>query len=1124
MVINKNISKILNKSSLTETIKNEQKQIFAFKNRILFIAFILTAFFSFPGLVSGQAVNNFAATNPYTFTLSKAAVTSAGVYRVIDSTLVRTLWSAVNYNAGTYSIKWDGKDDRGNQMPAGNYIVKVMSNNVKYAWMGVVGNSSDSTTGSTVHRGYYYCKTGMTIVNGTAYYSTGYSEGSPSVAKFFTAKPQQKVDFEAYNTNTAYTDMCASDGKMVYWAGFDPFNLTNTWVFANNVNDDSNVTFANGVNYKPKVARAYNAISYLNQANSIISGMAVQKTGNLLFVSREGLNQLSVLDKTTGKLLQNIPINGPKALCTDMNDNLWMVSDSNLVTKYQVSATGTLSAPLLTISSVLIPVALSVSPDNTTITIADGGLTSQQVKAFSNVTGLPTWTLGAPGGYMQDASVNNNKFYFNDVRGLMYYGGEAGFRVFIAYQPDGSFWVNDPGNFRVQHYSANRTYIETIMSLGASYSTWADKNDNTRVGAEYLEFKIDNTKPMTGSTGWKLVKNWGATVSSSYDKTTKFATVITLTSAGVSRTYGFLRIATNYFLVEFQNNNALRFTGIIKNHCNIGKDGSILTDDFKKYAFMGFDNLNNPIWSATPIILADVSKLTDIGPLPKAFVKNSYLTSSGKVLFYDYGLQLTTHPTITFNTGFHLGAIQQGGNSYLWESAMSTHTNYAGSFPDPSRFDIGNKVNNYAGSAVMVAGQNVVTGYHGEFWKNSQANMYNHYWDNGLAIGQFGTTGPYFVLAPAMMAGNALSPQLVDGASADELYLWHGDESFHAGMHKWKITGLSTIAEQDIPITYPAPAVTPLTIPGADLMVNLPYNSPLLNNTAGWTFNPVTTSVGIMPNASTGWSINTNVLVSGTQSDPDIYVKCNSLTGTFSLNRDLGNNTGLPYWSVSGFISYDNCSQQGNMLQYFDILDNNGKIIARISNTFVFVSNVLNTNTNTIFGNNKVLIGGLNTFIQGLKSTFQPVAVSAVNNLVTISYAGYTVTAPIFDPTADITSPKTMRCYTIGGFNPTVRTFDFKDMRFVTTKTNQTISFNAIAAQAFGNPPFSLIALSSVDLPVAFTVVSGPATITGNTITLTGAGTVVVQASQPGNTSYNAASPVIQSFTVTNNLNARTDL
>ncbi len=330
----------------------------------------------------------------------------------------------------------------------------------------------------------------------------------------------------------------------------------------------------------------------------------------------------------------------------------------------------------------------------------------------------------------------------------------------------------------------------------------------------------------------------------------------------------------------------------------------------------------------------------------------------------------------------------------------------------------------------MVLNRNIITGYHGEFWKSSQTNMYNHYLDNGLAIGQFGTVGPKYSLAPAMMAGNALSPQLVYSDNSDEMYLWHGDESYHSGMHKWKISGLSTIREQDIPITYPSAALAPATMPGNNLMADLPHDSPLSNNTAGWTYSPAT--IATASASSPGWSIKTNALVYGIQNNPDVYVKCYSAAGTFSINRDLGNNTGLAKWTVAGQISYDNGGQGGFMQQYFDILDNKEKIIARISNKFVFVSNSLGTNKNTIYGNNKILVSGLNdSFIQPIKSKLQPVSISADNNLITIKYAGYSVTTSIFDPTADITSPKTMRAYIVGGAVPTGRNFDFKDMRFI---------------------------------------------------------------------------------------------
>ncbi|SDL84949.1 Por secretion system C-terminal sorting domain-containing protein [Daejeonella rubra] len=69
----------------------------------------------------------------------------------------------------------------------------------------------------------------------------------------------------------------------------------------------------------------------------------------------------------------------------------------------------------------------------------------------------------------------------------------------------------------------------------------------------------------------------------------------------------------------------------------------------------------------------------------------------------------------------------------------------------------------------------------------------------------------------------------------------------------------------------------------------------------------------------------------------------------------------------------------------------------------------------------------------------------------------------------------------------------------------QTLIFNEIADKTFGAIPFTIIATSSSGLPVTFSIVSGPASISGNTITLTGAGTVVVKAVQAGNVNYQSA-------------------
>ena len=89
-------------------------------------------------------------------------------------------------------------------------------------------------------------------------------------------------------------------------------------------------------------------------------------------------------------------------------------------------------------------------------------------------------------------------------------------------------------------------------------------------------------------------------------------------------------------------------------------------------------------------------------------------------------------------------------------------------------------------------------------------------------------------------------------------------------------------------------------------------------------------------------------------------------------------------------------------------------------------------------------------------------------------------------------------------------------------KADQTIDF-ALGDGSYDGDPFVLSAtalfhgnygLTGSGLPVSFAVVSGPATVSGNQLTITGAGTVVIKASAAGNGNFNAT-VVNHSFTVT---------
>lgn len=78
----------------------------------------------------------------------------------------------------------------------------------------------------------------------------------------------------------------------------------------------------------------------------------------------------------------------------------------------------------------------------------------------------------------------------------------------------------------------------------------------------------------------------------------------------------------------------------------------------------------------------------------------------------------------------------------------------------------------------------------------------------------------------------------------------------------------------------------------------------------------------------------------------------------------------------------------------------------------------------------------------------------------------------------------------------------------------QEIDFPALADRGYTPVPFALGATADSGLPVGFELLSGPATLDGSTVTLTGTGTVVVRATQAGDSTYAAAAPVERGFAV----------
>lgn len=742
------------------------------------------------------------------FTTDKKSNCSGGIFRK-DSSLIRTLWNNKTYEAGTHTVYWDRKDNDGNFIYDTGLVFRVVCSNVRYEWEGgVIGNTSDSMTGSSKHR-YFERPNSMSISGQTAYFSAGYSEGISSAYKLNLKSVQNRSSilskYGDIDQNTIFT---ATDGKMVYWAGFDPFNRSVSFVYASSVTGDKEITFKEGKSVKMTYGRTYPSAIDLIEGNILAtpSGMAVQTKGKFLFISHNLLNEIHVLDKSSGQLIKIIQINQPRYLCVDALDNLWIISGSKKLERHGVNPDGTLTSVQVSINNLQEPLAMGVSPNNHLIVVSDGG-NSQQIKAFANGNGKQIWVLGKTGGYKTDPAIETDKFYFRDSSTDILTGS------FIAFQNDSSFWFGDPGNERILHFDASLNFIEQIMSMPKTYSIRVDPNNPERVFNDFLEFRVDYSKPLSARNGsWTAVKNWRAGVAPQYFGSYQvLRNVITLKNG---RTYAFLENKSSeiYELVELPVSGHLRFTGItfdyytdfiIDNEGNFrGLKSGNLNDPLQWYIreLTGFDNLNNPQWG-NPVILASVQSEGLRDPKPNGQALPAYCSSGRLISFCPrkidaYGLR----------DGYHLGAVKVNDNKWLWKSSFSTKTDYTGPMPADGSFDIGNGVEYPAGNVYAIE-RNIFWNYHGEFWKNSQTNIWNHYSDNGLMIAQFGITTPdgEYISREAfpMGAGNVFSSALIKIGNV--YYLYHNDESVHGAVHRWKISGLETIRELSYPVVNKKP-------------------------------------------------------------------------------------------------------------------------------------------------------------------------------------------------------------------------------------------------------------------------------------------------------------------------------
>jgi hypothetical protein len=762
-----------------------------------------------------SAVGSAAAANA-SLSLQHEARTSAGIYDAAGR-LVRTLWSGRHYPAGAIDVRWDGSDDDGLAVDRSTtYVARVLAHNVSYVWEGVIGNTSGEMTGAHVHRALLPMS-GMAIdAAGNAFFAVGYNELHSSMHRFQISDPQRPSEL-AHGDWLREFEHVATDGERVYFANIghalkrgtarDP-----TFVIGLEVADGAEHRFAAGRLEAPNSGGAgsrWESVIDYDRGDSdwdgrspdAASALAVQRRGASLFVAHAGRNEIRIFDKAEGRRLGTISLELPRALAVARDDSLWVVcrEAGQWAAAHYEQRGGDSWARVSSISQSLSePTAIAVSPTDGTVLIVDAG--TDQLEAFGG-DGAALWAFGRPQGYRErDPRVTNDRFWFS--------GGPT----YVAFQPDGSFWVGDPGNLRNLHFSAQRRYLGQIMYLPETYASTVDPGNPTRVFVGYLEFEVDYRRPISDS--WTLVRNWGAGAGHEYvgnwnDPSFRtYAGLRSVVTVPDGRTLAVARRLTapaSSDLFELAK-DGIRRAGHLELGTRLYADGSqrgaierFGSLHLYQRRFVGSDAQGNPVWEAprevggVPAIRPDDPYYHDVPLVPGVNDATYPDTASGVFISFVPG----------YSRGFHLGGLLPGVQGWLWRASPTRTWRVDGD---------GNVVSadgayepdrgvHFPGSIAVTLGRHVIYGYHGEGWNGGEANQWLHFYDNGLFIGQFGV--PQYPSrtkddAPAGAAGNSFCPQLVQVNG--RIYLWHNDENVHSGLHRWRIEGADKIKVLSAPI------------------------------------------------------------------------------------------------------------------------------------------------------------------------------------------------------------------------------------------------------------------------------------------------------------------------------------
>ena len=212
----------------------------------------------------------------------------------------------------------------------------------------------------------------------------------------------------------------------------------------------------------------------LNDNSNPATGLAVQRSGNILAVAYGAANEIHLFDKTSGTLLRKISVllnaGTINQIAMSPAGDLWVISGTTVLRYTGLSGTPGVAA---SISSLSKPLTVAVDPaDDNAVWVADGG-TSEQLKRFDR-SGNAQQVIGVAGGAGTQAQVTTDRLDFAVSPGQE--------RTTVGIDDNHAVWVLDTATNRMLKFAADGSASDQIAYLPASYTTSTDAgNPDARV-------------------------------------------------------------------------------------------------------------------------------------------------------------------------------------------------------------------------------------------------------------------------------------------------------------------------------------------------------------------------------------------------------------------------------------------------------------------------------------------------------------------------------------------------------------------------------------------------------------------------------------------------------------------